>query len=487
MGQPKIWRDCGILCFLCLLLFFLGSGSLAVTDPTESNYVLTAKEMLLSGDYLSPRIYGNSWYDKPILFYWELIAAFYFLGISDTAARFFPALFASLGVLIAYFFATWLYGRKRGLTAAVILLTSLGYYYLAHAIITDMTLFCAMSLALVFFYVGYHKRNPRYYYISYAAAGIAVLTKGPIGLLMPGLIILLFLGWQKDFKHLLRMRLGTGMALFFAISSIWYLPMFFLHGWEFIDTFFGVHNVLRATVSEHPEQNVWFYYLLVFLIGFSPWLFPPLISGIRRLRQEHRWKLPALEPHEKFLWVWAIAVPAVFQCFATKYPTYTLPYMMPIAILFAGYFVKRELLFYRMALGCVILLPILFRLLAVPLCEENSARQEAEALRIFADEDTCVMSYGKMYPASLVFYSGREIPRLETAENIKKLKPGGISWTSLNVMPFASFGEMDADRPVLVVVNKKQEELFLQQAKGEWEMVKEFPSTRFYMRGKMKD
>ena len=482
MGQPQTWRDCGILCFLCLLLFFLGSGNLSVTDPTESNYVLTAKEMLLSGDYLSPRIYGNSWYDKPILFYWQLIAAFAFMGINEAAARFFPAVFASLGVLITYFFAAWLYGRKRGMMTAVILLTSLGYYYLAHAIITDMTLFCSMSLTLVFFYVGYHKRRPRYYYISYVAAAIGSLTKGPIGLVMPGFIILLFLGWQRDFKHLFRMRLGSGIALFFAISSIWYLPMFVLHGWEFIDTFFGVHNVLRATVSEHPEQNVWFYYLLVFFIGFSPWLFPPLVSGIQRLRHGCRWKLPVLETHEKFLWTWAIAVPAVFQCFATKYPTYTLPYMMPIAILFAGYFVKKEQLFYRMALGCIILLPILFYSLAIPLCERNSARQEAEALRVFVDADTCIASYGKAYPASLVFYSGREIPRLETAENIKKLKPEGISWNSLNVMPFLSFEELDENRSVLVVVNKKQEELFLVLAKGEWEMVKEFPGTKLYLR-----
>ena len=71
-------------------LLLLGNSSLPITDPVESNYALTAKEMLLSGDYISPRIYGNYWFDKPVFFYWELIAAFSAFGINEFAARFFP-------------------------------------------------------------------------------------------------------------------------------------------------------------------------------------------------------------------------------------------------------------------------------------------------------------------------------------------------------------------------------------------------------------
>lgn len=485
MGQPQALRDCGILVMMCLVLLFFGSGSIPITDPTESNYVLTAKEMVMSGEYVSPRIYGVDWYDKPIMFYWELIAAFKLFGISDGAARFFPAVMGTLSVLGTYFFGSWLYDRKRGLTAGIILLTSLEFWYIGHAVITDMTLFLSMSAALCLFYAGYRRKQPKLYYLAYAASAIAVLTKGPIGLALPGLIILLFLGWQRDFSRLLKMRIGTGMLLFTAIISVWYLPMFVMHGWDFINTFFGVHNVLRATVSEHPEVNYWFYYLLVFIAGFLPWEVPVLINGGKRIySREKGFKLPrlSLDESERFLLVWAITVPLVFQCFQTKYVTYTFPYMMPVALLFAGYFVKRELLFRRMAAGCLVVMPLLLFLVAVPLCEQSSGKQVADEIMRLAGTDTCIAQYNKRYSASLPFYSGKEVFRLETEANRDKLKPNGVAWNSLNVMPFMTFDEMPKDRDMLVVVGKVRYELFDSLAEGDWELVKELSGSRIYMR-----
>ncbi len=485
MGQSQTLRDCIILLIMCMVLLFLGSGCLPVTDPTESNYVLTAKEMAASGEYISPRIYGVDWYDKPILFYWELIVAFKLFGAGDAAARFFPGVMSTFAVLGTYFFCTWLYDNRRGLMAAIILLTSLEFWYIGHAVITDMTLLCAMSAALCFFYAGYRKKDPRLYYPAYAAAGIAVLTKGPIGLAMPGLIILLFLAWQRELIHLLKMRIGTGMLLFMAIISIWYLPMFIIHGWDFINTFFGVHNVLRATVSEHPEVNYWFYYILVFLAGFLPWVVPLIGSGINSLRKRKGGSIfPSvpLDERDRFLLVWAVTVPLVFQCFATKYVTYTFPYMIPVAILFAGWFVKHETLFRRMAVGCFVIMPLLLLFVAAPLCEESSSKAESEEIMKLADEKACIAQCRKTYGASLAYYSGREVFRLETEAAKEKLKPSGIAWNSLNVMPFMTFREMPKDRDMIVAVGREREELFAELAEGEWEMVRELPKTRIYIR-----
>ena len=156
-------KDLLYLGAFALLLFLFGSWLMPVTDPVESNYVETAKEMIAAGDYLSPRIFGNYWYDKPILFYWELIAAFQLFGMSDFAARFFPALFAVAGVLMTYGFGTKLYGRRAGIFSAVILALSVEYWYLAHAIITDMTLWVMVSLTLMSFYQGYETGKGRYY------------------------------------------------------------------------------------------------------------------------------------------------------------------------------------------------------------------------------------------------------------------------------------------------------------------------------------
>ena len=192
MASPAV-----ILLVLAAVLCLAANHLLVVTDPVESNYVLTAREMLASGDYVSPRIFGNYWYDKPIFFYWELIAAFKLFGVSDFAARFFPALFGIVGILLAYGFTARLYDKKTAFLTGLILLTTVEYFYLSKAIITDMTLFVFYSACLMAFYIAYSEGKPRWYYLAYFFAGLAVLTKGPIGLFQPGLIILLLeLPWK---------------------------------------------------------------------------------------------------------------------------------------------------------------------------------------------------------------------------------------------------------------------------------------------------
>lgn len=102
-----------ILLAAAVLVCFTGNALIKITDPVESNYALTAMEMLQSGDYVSPRIFGNYWYDKPVLFYWELMAAFSLFGTTEFAARFFPSVFGLIGVVMAYGFASRLYDKRR--------------------------------------------------------------------------------------------------------------------------------------------------------------------------------------------------------------------------------------------------------------------------------------------------------------------------------------------------------------------------------------
>ena len=460
-----------ILISLCLLLFFFCNWLIPVTDPTENCYALTAKEMLQAGDYFSPRIYGNFWYDKPIFFYWEILLAYKIFGVNEFALRFFPAVFATVGVFLTYFFASKMFNKKIGFTAAVILATAPGYWYMAHAIITDMTLFCAISTTLMTFYFAYTEKKPRLLYVAFAAAGVAVLTKGPIGFLLPGLIIFLFLITQKDLKYLWRGEIFKGAILMLAIISTWYLPMYLIHGKQFLTDFLGVHNFLRATVSEHPQYDVWYYYTIVFLIGFAIWALP--IFTIR--------KFPQLDTRRRFLIIWAATVFIVFQSFATKYPTYTLPYMMPLAILFAGFFSERELIFKRIAAGMVIFLT-LGTFVGISICKENSCKDAAEIILPLADENTCVVSYGRSYAGSLVFYSGLTVYRLEETEKIEKLKPANMKWTTTNVMPFLDFKDLPNDKKIIAAVEIKQAEKFLNLAKGNWQLVAELPEYKIFVR-----
>ena len=102
----------GAVLLFMMVLYFWGNAQLPVTAPVEVNYAQTAMERCAAGDYLSPQIYGGYWYDKPIFFYWALIAAFSAFGVTDFAARFFPALFAAGGLLLTYAFARRIYDER---------------------------------------------------------------------------------------------------------------------------------------------------------------------------------------------------------------------------------------------------------------------------------------------------------------------------------------------------------------------------------------
>lgn len=136
------------------LLFLAGNELAAVTDTAESNYALTAREMVLSGDWMSPRIYGHYWYDKPIFFYWELALSFADFGFNEFAARLPSAVFGVASVLYTFWFSSKVYDRKTGWTAALILGTSLEFWLLSKAVVTDAALFFFMSVSIAFTGLG---------------------------------------------------------------------------------------------------------------------------------------------------------------------------------------------------------------------------------------------------------------------------------------------------------------------------------------------
>ena len=402
------------------------------------------------------------------LFYWELLVAYKIFGVNEFASRFFPAVFATFGLFLTYLFGSKLYDKKIGFVAAVMLATSLEYWYIAHAVITDMTLLVMFSLTLMSFFWGYRAGNPKFYFVAFAASGVAVLTKGPIGFFLPGLIILIFLAWQGDLQHLQKLFRPKYFAVLAAIIAIWYLPMTILHGAEFLENFLGVHNFLRATVSEYPKTDVWYYYLVITAIGFFPWTIPVVGIAIKNLRG-----LPTFDVREKFLIVWTLTVIIFFQLCATKYVTYTLPAMIPAMIFLAKFFVSRWKIFLYTAASALIIYPLAFCFVVLQLTEDNSARREAEIVSKIIDDKTCVVSHAKEYSGSLVFYTGAKIYRLETKENYEKIRPQKMSWTSKNVMPFMTFDELPADKKIVAVVSVDYTKSFLDNAAGKWELIGE--------------
>ena len=459
---------------LCLVaLYFWGNGALPVTAPVEVNYAQTAKEMLAAGDFLSPQIYGNYWYDKPIFFYWELLAAFVVFGVTDFAARFFPALFAAAGLGLTYAFARRLYDERTAFWSALILGTSVLYSFLAKLILTDLSLFVFFGGTLAAFYIGYRERRRSFFYIAYACAGLAVLTKGPIGFLLPGLIILVFLIAARDLSALGRVCLPTGLLVFAAVCAPWYVYMYLAHGADFVNTFLGIHNVLRATVSEHAQWDVWYFYLGIYVLGMFPWSFALPLALFRAWRVR-----PVVETRTLFLLVWAIVVPVFFQMMATKYPTYSFPAFLPTAILTARLLAQNTRVLKAGAIvGMGLYLAVVFAATNYAGRDGHfSGKGAAAILSRTMQTDDLLVCYGD-YTATVPYYTGHTMYELATREEIAARAPREMSWNSKNVMPFLPIDELPADRTVYLVLERHAFDAFEENFAGQgWEELGSLPA-----------
>lgn len=454
--------------FLFLLsayLYLIGNALIPVTDTAEANYALTAREMVLSGDWLSPQIYGRYWYDKPIFFYWELALSFAFFGFNDWAARFPSAVLGCVNVLFLFWFARRVYDERTAWTASIILALSLEFWLLSKAVITDAALFFFMSAAVAFFYLGYTE-NRRYYFLCWAAAGLAVLTKGPIGLLLPGFSCLLFLLWKRDLREMAHVHFFSGLLLFCLIGGSWYFFMTEVHGRDFLLNFLGVHNFLRATVPEHARQNVWYFYLLMFLAGFAPWSFAFPVSLFRRWK--HRRTLPALPDISVFLLIWAFSVLLIFQIIATKYTTYTFPSLFAFALLAGRLWQGRLCTVAKIGAAAGAVYTALALIVAPMTAERFSGAAAGTTLTRMDTADAPILFY-KDYRTSTVYYSGKPILRLTTEKAKEDMQPGGLSWNAKNVMPFYTEEEMAAahGQRYFVILPEEKKEEFLRTHQGE--------------------
>ena len=441
-----------IVIIFSAIVYFIGNSVLSITDPVESNYALTAKEMLQNHNYLSPQIFGHYWYDKPIFYYWELIVGFKLFGISNFGARFFSSLLALCNIYLIYRFVKSQTNHIIAITSAIVVSISAEYWIIAKAVITDMTLGLAFNATLMSFYIGYtrHKSGlqnyKRYYLLAYIASALAVLTKGPIGFLLPGLIILVYLVIRQDLRELLDLQILPGLLLLLTLGGSWYYYMYITHGNDFINVFLGVHNWLRATVSEHPKFNVWYYYIPITIIALLPWsiLLPKLIYTNRK-----NWFTNV--PFHSFLAVWAGTVILFFSCMATKYSTYSFPALTPLAILIAVMCYKHINLIYKTALMMGIAYIVLTFAVAAPQMKKASTPGISQIISQSISDDSILVQGSGRYRVSPTYYSGHEVYQLLGPNEVAP-DPTTISWNAKDVMPFISINDVPTDKKIYLLV-----------------------------------
>lgn len=530
------WHCLGIF-LISVFIYLFFNHRVPITDPVEANYALTAKEMVLSADWLSPRIYGVAWFDKPVFFYWLTAISFQLFGFSEWAARLMPAVFAAAGLVLIYWFAVKITSRTAAVLAMLIMGTSFEYIVLAKLIITDMVFFIFNSAALSFFYLGYVKMNgtKRWYLAAYVSMALAVLTKGPVGVLLPGLVMLLFIAVQRNWAELKEMSLPAGLFLFAIVALPWYAAMYVVHGADFINNFFGVHNYLRATVSEHPKDNVSYYYIAVFALSMLPWS----AIAIKALLRAGRALWAQVSPLPLFLILWTAVYLGFYSLMATKYLTYTFPILFPVAVLTAihletmlthekaasilywagiplilllcGYIAVayRYLAGSMLALtvACLLLLLVIllwksrgrapayvFKLLCLcqigsyivlsvfvfpALAETRSGKGLAEDMAGFTGEQIGLYEF---YSTSAVYYNGKIPVKLEPSGISPMRQSEELEWASKYTMPVQPVDDfmMQAPKGLVVVPDKQQEAFLIETAEFNRQLVKKNSGMNYY-------
>lgn len=313
---------------ISIIVIFFNLGGIPLLDPDEPVYAETPKEMFVFDEFVSPRIFGEYWYDKPPMYYWLVAGSYKILGISEFSSRFPSALLAIACALFIYWSGRRLFNERVGMISALVLTTSIEFFYLGKAAVTDMTLLFCFTVSLLSFI---EKR----YYMAYAFAGLATLTKGPIGLLLPGAIVFSYILVTRNWSYLKTMKIPSGLLLYSVIALPWYVVMYQLHGSAFIDTFLGFHNITRFTSPEHPEGILWYYYIPVLILGFFPWT-SIMLQSIWTSLTKSKDDFPILV----FLNIWTIVIFVFFSISQTKLVSYILP-MYPSLALVVGWYIDR--------------------------------------------------------------------------------------------------------------------------------------------------
>ncbi|MGH9841127.1 MAG: ArnT family glycosyltransferase [Blastocatellia bacterium] len=332
-NEERLQRSYPIaLVVLCAVVFFYGLGWLPFIGPDEPRYAQVAREMFASGDWVTPRLAGIHWFEKPALTYWLSGIGYWLFGENELGARFAVAVVASLGVLLLYAFGRRVRSARYGYLSAAALATCGMWPGFARGATFDLPLAVAMTLALISFFLWEEKAERRRLWALFAfALGVAVLAKGLVGVVMPLAIIAPYLLLTGRWRAVLNPRLLiTGAIVFIATASLWYAPVIARHGREFINEFFIGHHFARYLTNKYRHPQPFYFFLLVVIAGSFPWTFfllSNLWQSLRRGREllEDRLRL--------FLLLWLI-VPVIFFSFSgSKLPGYILPVFPAIALM----------------------------------------------------------------------------------------------------------------------------------------------------------
>lgn len=327
------------------LLWFATLDFRKLIKADEGRYAEIAREMALSGDWVTPRLNGIKYFEKPPLQYWMTAAAFKAFGEDEWTARLWSGLTGFLGVLLTWFTGRRLFGANAGLLAALVLGSSLLYVAMGHLNTLDMGLCFFLQLALSAFLLanrpGTTRRAERaWMLLAWAAAALATLSKGFVTLVLPGGALIVYSILNRDWQPWRRLHAALGVVLFLAIVAPWLVAASranpgFLH-------FFVIHEHFeRFLTSVHGRYQPWWYFAPVLAVGLVPWTSMALHALADVWRAAPQGSVDEARP-SRFLAVFAVLAFVFFSLSHSKLPSYVLPILPPLALLTGAWLTRAQ-------------------------------------------------------------------------------------------------------------------------------------------------
>jgi 4-amino-4-deoxy-L-arabinose transferase-like glycosyltransferase len=332
--RSKIFIWALVIGFGILWFYVLGARTLVTSD--EGRYAEMAREIVASGDWLTPRLNAIKYFEKPPLQVWATALAFKAFGLGEWQARLWTGLCGLLGIGLVAYTGRRVFNPWIGTTAGLVLASSFWWAALGHINTLDMGLSGMMTLALCGLLLGQRANagdaeNRNWMLACWAGMALAVLSKGLIGVVLPGAVLVWYTLITRDWAIWKRLHLGWGLLLFLAISAPWFV-LVSIKNPEFAHFFFIHEHFERFTSKVHGRFQPWYYFIPMLLAGILPWLtvlVQSLFAGIRKTPGDFQPKM--------LLLVWAVFIYFFFSISDSKLPSYILPIFPALALLIAAY------------------------------------------------------------------------------------------------------------------------------------------------------
>ncbi|MDR0662181.1 MAG: glycosyltransferase family 39 protein [Holosporales bacterium] len=343
-SRRELRKDLIILIILLSCFFGYGIGNRPFSTPDEGRYVEIPREMTVTGDWITPRLNGLKYFEKPVLFYWLQALTIKVFGLHFWSMRLWVAFFAILGGLLVYGAGRTFFSRQTGFYAAGILATTLLYYIHSRYILLDLVvaIFISGTLVLAYGALQFPARKNPLLLGAYACAALACLTKGLIGIVLPGLIFVVWGLVTGNFLRIFSLFSWRGTTLFFLIAAPWHILVCWKNP-DFAYFYFIREHFLRYTTTMHNHSFPFYFFFGIIILGWIPWvslLGTLTIDTWRRLRAGR--SLSAEESAAQFFFWWAAVVLAFFSFSSSKLIPYILPLFPPLALLSAHTLLLRE-------------------------------------------------------------------------------------------------------------------------------------------------